>query len=249
VSLLELCEEGSAFLPAHQRDRPYVRSEEWILNGNVVARLRLRPDRVAAAVAELRLLGREHSLEKIIWMCGTLSKPPDLPERLEQQGLDPWDDGPVLTSLALTRPPLGQPTADVRRVRSFADFQTAQAINHAVYGVQGERLERARSRQSKLWEDAQQQDAVYYLGYSDGQPVAWARAFFRERALILQGAATLADARGAGVYTSLVHARWKDAVARGTPTLLVQATEMSRPILERLGFDRLGEIRNMVDEL
>jgi hypothetical protein len=29
----------------------------------------------------------------------------------------------------------------------------------------------------------------------------------------------------------------------------VQATEMSRPILERLGFDRLGEIRNMVDEL
>jgi hypothetical protein len=46
-----------------------------------------------------------------------------------------------------------------------------------------------------------------------------------------------------------VHARWKDAVARGTPTLLVQATEMSRPTLERLGFERLGEMRNMVDQL
>jgi hypothetical protein len=33
MSLLELCAEGAAFLPEHQRDCPYRRTEEWTLNG------------------------------------------------------------------------------------------------------------------------------------------------------------------------------------------------------------------------
>jgi hypothetical protein len=44
-----------------------------------------------------------------------------------------------------------------------------------------------------------------------------------------------------------VAARWEDAVARGTPTLVTQAGRMSRPILERLGFRAVCEIRILVD--
>jgi predicted GNAT family acetyltransferase len=88
-----------------------------------------------------------------------------------------------------------------------------------------------------------------YLAYLDGEPVAFARALFGESGVALLGGGTLPHARGRGAYVSLVHARWQDAVARGTPSLVVQAGTMSRPILERLGFEPLGEIRLLVDRL
>ena len=63
------------------------------------------------------------------------------------------------------------------------------------------------------------------------------------------GGATLPAARGRGVYTSLVHARWDEAVERGVPRLVVSAGPMSAPILERLGFLRLGGVRLLRDRL
>ena len=36
---------------------------------------------------------------------------------------------------------------------------------------------------------------------------------------------------------------------RGTPALVVQALEASRPILQRLGFRTVGEIRILLDTL
>lgn len=65
----------------------------------------------------------------------------------------------------------------------------------------------------------------------------------------LLGGGTLASDRGSGYYTALVHARWHDAVGRGTPLLCTVAGKMSRPILERLGFEQVGEIRVLVDDL
>jgi hypothetical protein len=55
------------------------------------------------------------------------------------------------------------------------------------------------------------------------------------------------EARGCGVYRALVRARWDEAVARGTPALVVQAGQMSRPILERLGFETICEVHAFLD--
>ena len=62
--------------------------------------------------------------------------------------------------------------------------------------------------------------------------------------MTLFGGATLPEARGRGAYRALVAARWEDAVARGTPVLVTQAGAMSRPILARLGFREVCEIRD-----
>jgi hypothetical protein len=37
-------------------------------------------------------------------------------------------------------------------------------------------------------------------------------------------------------------------VARGTPALITQGGAMSRPILERVGFDPVGHVHALVDE-
>jgi hypothetical protein len=45
-----------------------------------------------------------------------------------------------------------------------------------------------------------------------------------------------------------VRARWDDAVARGTPALVSQARpQTSYPILKRLGFEDVCEIRRVED--
>jgi predicted acetyltransferase len=58
----------------------------------------------------------------------------------------------------------------------------------------------------------------------------------------------LPEARGRGAYRALVAARWRDAVERGTPLLVTQAGRMSQPILERIGFRRVCEIRILLDD-
>ena len=88
---------------------------------------------------------------------------------------------------------------------------------------------------------------MIYLAFADGKPVARASAAFGERGATLFGGSTLPEARGRGAYRALVAARWDDAVERGTPILVTQAGPMSRPILGRLGFREVCEIRILVD--
>jgi GNAT superfamily N-acetyltransferase len=54
--------------------------------------------------------------------------------------------------------------------------------------------------------------------------------------LVLNGSSVLPEARGRGAYRALVAARWARAVELEKPALVVQAGSMSRPILERCGF-------------
>src|SRR6185369_5953772 len=52
----------------------------------------------------------------------------------------------------------------------------------------------------------------------------------------LWGGSTLKEFRGRGIYKALVAVRAADAVERGHKYLQVDASDDSRPILERLGF-------------
>jgi len=83
----------------------------------------------------------------------------------------------------------------------------------------------------------------------DGRIVGASHAAFGRAGINLFGAAVVPEARGRGVYRSLVLARWDLAVERGTPALTVQAGRMSRPLCERMGFVFVDAVRVFVDEL
>ena len=81
----------------------------------------------------------------------------------------------------------------------------------------------------------------------DGEIVCTGTASPTDHGLLLYGGATAERARGRGAYRALNRARWDDAVALGTPALITQGGSMSRPILERLGFERVGELHMLLD--
>ena len=57
------------------------------------------------------------------------------------------------------------------------------------------------------------------------------------------------DFRGQGLYRAMIQARAEDARARGLRYLLVEAGDMSRPILLRLGFRALADADKCISRL
>jgi len=86
-----------------------------------------------------------------------------------------------------------------------------------------------------------------HLAFVDGRPVGFAMSAVAPEGLLLGGSGVLASARGRGAYRALLSARWESAVALGTPVLVIQAGMMSRPILERCGFEQVCRIEVLED--
>ncbi|MEU6483782.1 GNAT family N-acetyltransferase [Streptomyces sp. NPDC046887] len=80
------------------------------------------------------------------------------------------------------------------------------------------------------------------VALADGRPVSSARLELTPGTAFagLWGGGTVPGWRGRGIYRTLVAHRARIAAEHGYRYLQVDATEMSRPILERLGFVRLA---------
>jgi predicted acetyltransferase len=65
--------------------------------------------------------------------------------------------------------------------------------------------------------------------------------------MILGGSGVLPEARRSGAYRALVRVRWERAVELGTPILVIHAGAMSRPILERCGFESVCHLDLLED--
>ena len=251
-SLLELAEEPGLWLPPEpSHDVVFADGYCVVIYGRSVwvHRIRLDGARVAAAVEDVRELLRARGLDEVSWWVGERSLPADLAERLERLGLEP-DDPARMTTLAIASRPGGEPSVEVRRVETLEDYLHALEIDWEAFDIpadeRAERREAARVAWPLIVADGR---ASVFLAYLDGKAVGFGRAVFAPWAALLLGGATLPQSRGRGVYTSLVHARWDEAVARGVPRVVVSAGPMSAPILERLGFERLGGVRLFRDRL
>jgi GNAT superfamily N-acetyltransferase len=206
-----------------------------------------------ASVERIRLgegdaIGREHGVARVTWWVGDRTTPGDLGAQLSALGLEPDPNTPTLTSLTIDRQPDGEPAVAVRHVESAEDYLRAMEINWEVWNVAPEEREKRRVAKHDAWPSLADSDrSRHYLAEIDGEAVGFARGVFTPHGVLLMGGAVLPSARGHGVYTALVHARWHDTVAFGAPRIVVSAGHMSAPILERLGFARIGGVRLFVD--
>ena len=215
-----------------------------------VHRLRFAPGGVASGLADVRRAASARRCGRVVWWVGAEATPLDLAESLSALGLVPKPDTPVLTSMVLVDEPSGQSSVEARAVESAAEYLAAHEVDWECWNASEEQRGALRRDLDARWQEMRGSEYLRtYIAFLAGEPVGFGRAFFGEGATYLMGGSTLPHARGQGVYRALVHARWRDAQARGAPTLLVQAVAESRPILERLGFARLGEIRLFVDDL
>ena len=244
--LLELAEEPGLWLPDEPK-RKVVREEGFALvtygRSAWVHRLRLATGGAAAAVDRVGELLRDAGMNEVTWWTGELTTPAELGAELLALGLEP-DDPPEMTSLTIGSTPAGEPTVEVRRAETVEQALLAYELDWECFGVpEAERAVR-REEAAKAWPSLQADGRQStYLAYLSGEPVGFGRAVFTPWAAMLLGGATLPAARHHGVYSSIVHARWAEAVERGTPRIVVSAGPMSAPILRNLGFEPIGRVR------
>ena len=205
---------------------------------------------VETTVAEVRELtaGEEWPTS---WWIGDSAIPGDLAERLLALGMrratDPtWE--PVGTAMAAVTPPPGAAGVEARRVESYAEFVRANEVGWEAFEVPEDERERQRAILPERWEAERGGHApAVFLAWVDGEPAAAGRALLLPEGATLIGGGVLAWARGRGAYRALVRARWDAAAAQGSPALVVTAGAMSRPILERLGFEPVCRIEILLD--
>lgn len=176
------------------------------------------------------------------WKTYAYDEPTDLIERLITAGFEAEDRETVLVAEAAD---LVTSTADVTGVvfRETTDPRDLEAIGRLHSDVWGE---------DWSWIAADLGGRVAALGpdgirvivaEADGHVVSAAWLMMRDGSDFagLWGGSTREDWRGRGIYRALVTRRAEIARDRGFRYLQVDASDMSKPILERLGFTVLTE--------
>jgi hypothetical protein len=210
---------------------------------NTVQRQRFPLDDVDEVLAEVRATLRQRGRMQTQWEVGS-SAPPGLVDALLERGVV-HDKEPYAVALVLTHepPPIGEGMT-ARRVETFEEYAAANAVQWEAFEMLPEDIAESRELLPKLYRETPN---VTHAVWLDGEIVCAGTSAPTEHGFLLYGGATLPRARGRGAYRALNRGRWDDAVARGTPALITQGGSMSRPILERLGFERVGEVHMLLD--
>jgi GNAT superfamily N-acetyltransferase len=218
---------------------------ERIASSNTVQRQRFAAARIDQVLAEVRSLLRSRGRTRTQWEIGSAAEPSGLVELLLERGLV-HDSEPFATALVLDQQPPPAPAGiEARRVRTFEEFAAAVEVQWKAFEMPSTEIEERRAELAEQWESS---PAIMHAVWIDGRLVGAGRCASTPYGLALFGGATLPQARGRGAYRALIQARWEHARASGTPALLTQAGAMSRPILESLGFRRIGHIHMLVDD-
>jgi hypothetical protein len=211
---------------------------------NTVQRQRFPLEEVDDVLAEVRAALRERGRTQTQWEVGS-SAPTGLVEALLDRGIV-HDREPYAVALVLTyEPPPPGPGLVGRRIETFEEYAAANAVQWEAFQMPQEEIAENRERLPKAYRETPN---VMHGVWLDEKLVCAGTAGPTEHGLLLYGGATLPHARGRGAYRALIRARWDDAVGRGTPALITQGGSMSRPILERLGFERVGEVHMLIDK-
>jgi hypothetical protein len=248
--LREVAEYPNSFTPLGPKDERIETGRFTLCMGrgsyhSTVQRQRFRTDEVDAVLEEVRALLRARGRTRTQWEIGSAATPRELAHLLLQRGLA-WDDDPIATAVVLSRePPAPPPGVIARRAETFDEYAAARAVQWEAFDAPPAQIAEVRASLETSWAEMR---STMHVVWIDGEIVCAGTCSPTQQGLALHGGATVPRARGRGAYRALIHVRWQEAVRLGTPVLLTQAGAMSRPILERLGFDAVGRVEMLVDE-
>jgi len=179
-------------------------------------------------------LGREFE-----WKHYSHDHPADLGERLLKAGFVPEDPEALMVAEIASLPtePVLPEGVRIERVTDAAGVQLMIEAHNAAFGHP------SRQAEQVLSQIEQDPDSLIALVVLAGErPVCGARLEFHQGTdfASLWGGGTVPEWRGKGIYKATVAWRTRLAAELGYRYLQVDASDDSRPILARLGFERLS---------
>ncbi|MFC3107703.1 GNAT family N-acetyltransferase [Undibacterium arcticum] len=193
--------------------------------GEELAQIRAQPSHFAALA------------QRFEWKVYALDQPAGLRGLLEAEGFCAGpDEGFMVFPIdpQFVAPTISAAAVSVRRVVDIAGLRDIVAIQEQVWQQPFPWL------LDQLTDTLAQQSDQFalYCAYHGARPVGsgWLDLPPGSRYAELHGGAVLPEMRQQGIYARLFDARLAHAAQRGIPFFAVDASPMSRPILERRGF-------------
>jgi GNAT superfamily N-acetyltransferase len=204
-----------------------------------IAFTRLDESNVEATI-EAQIAYFEDLGAKFEWKLYDYDTPPDLRQRLARRGFEIGEDEAILFFDLKSLPErLRLPVqADVRRLEPGEPLEDILTIENEVWSTDHSRL----VQRLKRTQDEHAELISLYVAYAGGEPAAagWIEFYPGKPVAGLWGGSTRVAFRGSGLYKALLARRAQEALQRGVLYLTVDASPMSRPILERLGFQMVA---------
>ncbi|MFJ7153686.1 GNAT family N-acetyltransferase [Streptomyces sp. NPDC101118] len=176
------------------------------------------------------------------WKLYDYDRPADLADRLLAAGFEADEPETLMLAPVGALPLDAEPPAGVR-LEAVTDEAGVELMMEALREAFGRDNPQVRHLMlTQLREQPEVLAAV--VAMAGDRPVSAARLELLPGASFggLWGGGTVAEWRGKGIYRALVAHRARIAAERGVPYLQVDASSMSRPILERLGFTPAARI-------
>jgi GNAT superfamily N-acetyltransferase len=220
-------------------DGPVIRQISQTGEDGFVIYSRLDEESVEAAISA-QIARFESIPQDFEWKLYDYDTPEDLIERLRRRGFE-IEEPEALLVLDLTSGPeaLKHPVpASVVRITNPDEVEAVLALETTVWETDFHDLGVLLKRDLKEHPEM----VSVYISYEGQQPASTAWTFFHAGSSFasLWGGATLPQFRKKGHYSHLLAARAQEAIARGFSLLTVDASPMSRPILEKHGFQYLA---------
>jgi len=192
--------------------------------------------------AEVAFFQSQPMITSLEWKVFDYDAPADLLERLHAQGFisEPADAICVL-ELATMPDRLRQPiTHDIRQITDPTALEDVIAVQAVVWGADNEWISNGWLRATLTDSLTSAPDSIgVYVAYVDGMPAcsAWIDYGTTSPFSGLWGGSTVEAYRGRGLYTDMLAIRAQTALARGVGYLTIDASPMSRAIVEKQGFE------------
>ena len=220
-------------LPTFPGLRAHATPEVSHLFGNMVGVSTLTQENVDSVIAQVQEFFAKRG-HMVGWWLNPSSTPVDLVSRLETAGFSRVIEQAGLVLTDMQRDIRCNPLVTVRKA-TIADRENLIRLYTVAYPIP-EKL--AAIYCDLLWRI---ESANHYLAFLDGveQPVSVSSMFSPPNSTIavMQGAATLTEHRGQGIYTAMMAKRLADARAMGKDTAVLQGDrKTSAPICVKLGF-------------
>lgn len=204
-----------------------------------VERIRLRENELVAAIADVDGFMHDSGTERAGWWLTERSTPDE--NAFLAAGLRRHENDYLHAAMTLTTAPPAVEAVEARRIETFEEYVESRWLGLEAFANPHQRVPTGEELAAE-WEH--QADPAF-AAWLDGRMASVGRAIYTRAGGYLMGGSTAAWARGRGAYRAVVRARWDEAVRRGTPALAVGAGSMSRPILERLGFQQVLQFRRL----
>ncbi|MCO6451944.1 MAG: hypothetical protein J5I90_14270 [Caldilineales bacterium] len=174
------------------------------------------------------------------WKVYDYDRPADLKERLAAFGFE-IEESEAIMALDLEHAPefLWQPVQhDVRRIHTVDGLADVQSVKEAVWGDDSSWIADYLGGALTNYPD----QMSVYVAKVDEQPASAAWIYFPKNSQFasLWGGSTISRYRKQGLYSALLAVRAQEARVRGVRFLTVDASDMSRPILQKLGFEMIA---------